>query len=70
MYILVSVYEREIFVEKFNNYADAHIAMHNKVLREIEKSHNFDEDEFEINAWDAWSNLDSDCNCDWKIVEL
>lgn len=65
MYILVTVCDREILVEKFDTYEKAYhemeSAFNNLDQRAVSVS--------EINAWYAWANTD-DYNFDWKIFEL
>ena len=79
-YMLISVFEREICTEIFETLAEAHAQMMNELKEEFCK--NYDEEdwndvlngesfeEFGFSHNWAWSNLDNDCNCDWRIVEL
>jgi hypothetical protein len=87
--MLISVCERDIETEQFDNFEDAR----NQMMKEFEKQ--FGDFEFENEdgdwlTWDnikhriefdggydfyfgkynAWSNIDDDCECDWKIVEI
>lgn len=78
-YMLISVFERSIFTENFDSFEDARQAMLRELRDkaedkgiEIDTTLDWVDDE-ELygygNDW-AWSNVDDDCNCDWKIVEL
>lgn len=81
MYMLISVYEREIETEQFNTREEAQKQMiselkyefakyddYKKIWDEIENEDSFECDCFGFGVGYAWSNIG--CNCDWKIVEI
>lgn len=85
MYMLISVFEREIITEQFNTLEEAHEQMMSELKEEfdkydfsdygitwdeIEKKDSFERDCFGFGVGWAWSNIDDDCSCDWKIVEI
>lgn len=63
-YILVSVTEREIAVQKFDTYAEVFKRMsdeYNECVKVVDG---------EFGEWSAWANADNgDLNCDWKIFD-
>ena len=84
-YMLISVWEREIVTEQFDTLEAAHTQMMNELKEEFdkydyeydmtwdeivneEKCNDYEDFGFGID-W-AWSSIDDDCNCDWKIVEV
>ena len=79
MYMLISVFEREILTEQFDTLEEAHARMMEELKEDFDKD-DWDEvanetlcDDYEDFGFGidwAWSNLDDDCNCDWKIVEI
>lgn len=78
-YMLISVFERSIMTEIFDNIKDARQAMLRELRDQaIQKDVEIDTtldcvDDEELYGYGsdwAWSNIDDDCNCDWKIVEL
>ena len=78
-YMLISVFEREIFTEMFTTFEAARAQMIHELQEEVSKSYDDivltepDMEEYDDfgygNDW-AWSNIDDNCNCDWKIVEV
>lgn len=85
MYMLISVFEREIATGQFDTLEAAHTQMMNELKKEFDKyDYEYDMTWDEIvneercdNCEDfgfgidwAWSNIDDDCNCDWTIVEI
>ena len=78
-YMLVSVFERDISTHIYAGYTAARTAMVEGLQHEFDKTDevvklapdaDYGTDDFGIGAFDAWSNLDDDCNCDWKIVRI
>ena len=78
-YMLISVFEREIATEIFATHEEAYAQMMNELKEEFDEYGDGDWndvlngesfEEFSFNDNWAWSNLDDDCNCDWKIVEI
>lgn len=81
-YLLISVFEREISTEPFPSLNAARHAMLAELKAEFLKenieaewdeimAHDaFECDSFGFGECSAWSNLDDDCNCDWRIVTL
>lgn len=83
MYMLISVCEREIVTKQFDTLEEAQKQMISELKYEFDKYDDYkitwdeieNEDSFECDyfgfgaGW-AWSNLDDDYNCDWKIVEI
>lgn len=84
-YMLISVYERNILTEQFDTLEAAHTQMMNELKKDLdeydyeydvtwdeivnkEKCSDYEDFGFGID-W-AWSNIDDNCNCDWKIVEV
>lgn len=83
MYMLISVCEREIWTETFPTFEDAHNQMMKELKEQFDKcfddwewneitSENefYESQDFEFGPMEAWSNIDCDCLCDWKIVEI
>lgn len=82
-WILISVKDREITTEQFKTFAEAHEQMLNELEKEFDKG-DYDQSWEEIKSLGekvetsdfgftritAWSNVDDDCNCDWKIVSI
>lgn len=84
-YMLISVFEREIFAQQFDTLEAAHKQMMSELKEEFDKydyeyDMTWDEivskeecddcEDFGFGTGWAWSNIDDDCNCDWKIVEI
>lgn len=85
MYMLISVFEREIETEQFDTFEEARSRMMSELKEEFDK-YDYDYDmtwdeiasetecddceDFGFGVGWAWSNIDDDCNCDWKIVEI
>lgn len=84
-FILVSVFERDIHAVKYHSYEEAHAAMLQALkeevsnyldekadasLAEILKRKRYDGVHFGFDALSAWSEMDENCNCDWKIYSL
>lgn len=82
-YMLISVCERDIYTETFSTFEDAHSRMMKELKYEFDKhfddwtwneitSENefYESQDFEFGPMEAWSNIDCDCLCDWKIVEI
>lgn len=80
-YMLVSVYEREISTEFFQDFYFAHQKMMEELKKEYDKSdrddwvqiclsEEFDDGELGFTKTTAYSNLDDDMSCDWKIFAL
>lgn len=78
-YILISVFEREIVTEIFDDFEKARMQMMKELFTEFEKKDMEivyhpdgvdDEESFGYGTDWAWSNIDDDCLCDWKIVKL
>lgn len=85
MYMLISVFEREIITKQFNTLEEAHERMMSELKEEfdkydfsdygitwdkIEKKDSFGINYFGFGVGFAWSNIDYECRCDWKIVEI
>lgn len=78
-YMLISVCEREIMTELFRNFQDAQQTMLEE-LRDQAKQKDVevditlglvnDEELYGYGGDWAWSNVDDDYYCDWKIVEV
>lgn len=81
-FLLISVFEREIMTEGFFTQEAAKAAMLAELKKEFLKEneegeweHIAAQEEFECDCFGfgsdcAWSNLDDDCNCDWRIISL
>lgn len=84
-FILISVFERDINAVKYHSYEEARTAMLQALreevsnyldekadasLTEIMKSKRYDGIHFGFDEFSAWSNMDENCNCDWKIYSL
>lgn len=81
-FLLISVYERNICTEGFSSIEAARDTMLDELKTEYLKGNSqekWDEiinqeeyecDEFGFGRDTAWSNLDDDCNCDWRIITL
>lgn len=79
-YMLISVFEREINTKVFPDFVSARKQMVEELKAELSKDEDEydisddmmvdDNDLFGINMISAWSNIDDDCNCDWKIVAI
>ena len=78
-FMLISVCEREIITEQFSTFESARTQMLKELNEELEKRDiealqidNLvdDEEEYGLGRDWAWSNVDDDCLCDWKIVQL
>ena len=83
-WMLISVKEREITTEQFKTYQETFDRMLEELGKEFVKagySQQWDEIkarggnkaeycECGFGPLSAWSNLDDDCNCDWKIVSI
>lgn len=83
-YMLISVFEREICSKIFNNLYQAQKEMLKELNDNLkdnledypdlipgEKIEVYEDgDEYAYGPTWAWSNADSDCNCDWKIIEI
>lgn len=76
-FILISVYEREITTRNFDTFEEAHDQMICELKEQFFGTDCDDVpwyaeeymcEDFGFSARDAWSNIDDDCNCDWKIV--
>ena len=84
-YILITVCEREIATELFDLYEQAFAKMLEELGQEYSKEEDFKEtweeflvanpqeyecDCFGYSKYTAWSNVDDDKLCDWKIVPI
>lgn len=78
-YILISVFEREIMTEIFDDPEAARAQMMRELFDEFKKEDMEivyhpegveDEEKFGYGTSWAWSNIDDNCMCDWKIVKL
>ena len=82
-YMLISVCERDIYTETFSTFEDAHNQMMKEFKEQFDKcfddetwneitSENefYESQNFEFGPMKAWSNIDFDYLCDWKIVEI
>ena len=83
-YMVISIFEREIFAQQFDTLEDAHKQMMKELKEEFDKydyeydmtwdeivrKKEYDDCDFGFGTDWAWSNIDDDCNCDWKIVKI
>ena len=84
-FILVSVFERDINAVKYHSYEEARTAMLDALkeellnywdeerhgdLAEITSHRRYDGCMFGFDESSAWSNMDENCNCDWKIYSI
>lgn len=84
-FILISVFERDIRAVKYHSYEEARSAMLQELkeelsnyldektdasLTEILKGKRYDGVHFGFDESSAWSAMDEDCDCDWKIYSL
>ena len=84
-YMLISVCEREIYARQFDTLEAAHKQMMMELKEEFDKyNYKFDMtwdelaneeecddcEDFGFGTGWAWSNIDDDCLCDWKIIEI
>ena len=80
--MLISVFERDITTAVFPNWEKARVAMLDELKDAFLKDHSESEwdtlksrrfyecDSFGFNSQMAWSDLDSNCNCNWQIVSI
>lgn len=82
-WMLITVQDREIATEQFKTYEEAFAQMLNELEKEFDKG-DYDQawdeikalgkkvatSDFEFSPYSAWSNVDENCYCDWKIVSI
>lgn len=81
-HLLISVCERDIQTEVHPSLEAARAAMLAELRKEflkegaeaeweeIESRDSFECSDFAFSKFSAWSNIDDDCYCDWKIVPI
>jgi len=69
-YILISVSEREIETKYFDDFKAAYDKMVEELDETGTREHFTDGEGYGLEKSGAWSNMNSHCNCDWKIEKL
>jgi len=69
-FMLISVAEREITLTYHETHEEAYTLMEQELDETGEREDYTEGEDYELEAYGAWSNMNHHCNCDWMIVDL